>query len=187
MKKLIIISLILNILMALETPKYKVIEKDSNIEIRLYEKFTVAKTNVQSNYESATSKGFRIIANYIFGGNEKNMEIPMTAPVISTSPSIFPSSYDIMFFMPSEHSRESLPNPNLSTVKIEDVNFGKIASIKFGGWATNDNCIKYHKKLKEYLDGRSVNYSREFLVAQYNSPWAIPPFRKNEILVKINE
>ena len=37
MKKLIIISLILNILMGLETPKYKVIEKDSNIEIRLYE------------------------------------------------------------------------------------------------------------------------------------------------------
>ncbi|GIQ98526.1 MAG: hypothetical protein CM15mP4_3630 [Candidatus Neomarinimicrobiota bacterium] len=71
MKKLIIISLILNILMALETPKYKVIEKDSNIEIRLYEKFIVAKTNVQSNYESATSKGFRRIANYIFGGNEK--------------------------------------------------------------------------------------------------------------------
>ena len=139
--------------MALETPKYKVIEKDSNIEIRLYEKFTVAKTNVQSNYESATSTGFRRIANYIFGGNEKNIEISMTAPVISTSPSIFPSSYDIMFFMPSEHSRESLPNPNLSTVKIEDVNFGKIASIKFGGWATNDNCIKYHKKLEEYLDG----------------------------------
>ena len=36
--------------MALETPKYKVIEKDSNIEIRFYEKFTVAKTNVQNNF-----------------------------------------------------------------------------------------------------------------------------------------
>ena len=45
MKKLIITSLTLSILMALETPKYKVIEKDSNVEIRLYEKFIVAKTN----------------------------------------------------------------------------------------------------------------------------------------------
>ena len=25
-----------------------------------------------------------------------------------------------------------------------------------------------------------------FMVAQYNSPWAFPPFRKNEIIVKIN-
>jgi len=23
------------------------------------------------------------------------------------------------------------------------------------------------------------------MVAQYNSPWAIPPFRKNEILVRV--
>jgi hypothetical protein len=32
---------------------------------------------------------------------------------------------------------------------------------------------------------RGLESNGDFLVAQYNSPWAIPPFRKNEILIKI--
>ena len=46
----------------------------------------IAITNINSNYRQSTSTGFRRIANYIFGGNEENMEIAMTAPVISSSP-----------------------------------------------------------------------------------------------------
>jgi len=42
-------------------------------------------------------------------------------------------------------------------------------------------------KLISYLDENSIDYSSDFLVAQYNSPWILPPFRKNEIIVSINQ
>ena len=185
--KYIILILWISSAMSLETPKYKILEKESNFEIRQYNQFIVAHTNVKSNYETATSSGFRRIANYIFGGNNKNIQIPMTAPVFSTSPSISPNSYDVMFFMPSKHSLSTLPKPDLDLVKIDNVNLGKVAVIRFGGWATVKNCFKYHQKLEYWLKSRSIKSDSKFLVAQYNSPWAIPPFRKNDILVKIVE
>ena len=51
--------------MSLETPKYSVLEKKANFEIRSYKNFIVAHTDVQSEYKQATSMGFRRIANYI--------------------------------------------------------------------------------------------------------------------------
>ena len=36
------------------------------------------------------------------------------------------------------------------------------------------------------LDKKGINSKGNFLVAQYNSPWVLPPFRKNEIIVRIN-
>lgn len=171
--------------MSLETPKYSVLEKNANFEIRSYKKFIVAHTDVQSEYEQATSMGFSRIANYIFGGNDKNLKIPMTAPVISTSPGINPDSYEVMFFMPSNYSLKNLPKPNLESVNVDEFQIKKVAAIKFGGWATEENCLKYQKKLEIWLQKKSIKTDLDYMVAQYNSPWVIPPFRKNEILVRI--
>ncbi len=184
-----IISLILGLtsLMSLETPKYSLLKKESNFEIRKYNQFIVAKTNIENDYEVAMNSGFRRIADYIFGGNNQNLQIPMTAPVISTSPSVLPNTYEVMFFMPSAHSINSLPKPNLDSVKIQTMNLGKVGVIKFGGWATKKNCIKYHQRLEKWLGENLINYESQSMVAQYNSPWALPPFRKNEIFIKIIE
>ena len=187
MKYFFLIILLISRAMSLETPKYSVLEKKANFEIRSYKNFIVAHTDVQSEYKQATSMGFRRIANYIFGGNDKNLKIPMTAPVISTSPGINPNFYKVMFFMPSNYSLKNLPKPNLESVKIEELKIEKVAVIKFGGWATNENCLKYQKKLENWLQKKSIKTDSNFLVAQYNSPWAIPPFRKNEILVRLTD
>ena len=51
-------------------PEYKLIEKDSNIEIRQYSDILLATTKVDEKYEEgAASSGFRVLANYIFGNN----------------------------------------------------------------------------------------------------------------------
>ena len=102
----------------LETPEYKVIKKSGSYEVRKYEPMIIARTLVRSDYKEATSTGFRRIANYIFGGNEKNMEIAMTAPVLSNSPVDVDSEYEISFVMPSSFKKETLPEPNSSNVEI---------------------------------------------------------------------
>ena len=58
----------------IETPEYQLLEKSGQFEIRMYEPMIIAITNISSNYRESTYTGFRRIANYIFGGNDQNME-----------------------------------------------------------------------------------------------------------------
>jgi DNA gyrase inhibitor GyrI len=67
--------------MAIESPLYTVESKDGDIEIRKYDDYIVAQVDIESDYDSALTNGFRILANYIFGANHKKSNIKMTAPV----------------------------------------------------------------------------------------------------------
>ena len=171
----------------LETPEYKVIKKSGSYEVRKYEPMIIARTLVRSDYKEATSTGFRRIANYIFGGNEKNMEIAMTAPVLSNSPVDVDSEYEISFVMPSSFKKETLPEPNSSNVEIMGRSLDLVACISFGGWATESRVKTYHEKLNNWIEKERLKIDGKFMIAQYNSPWALPPFRHNEILVRISK
>ena len=64
-----------NVFSAEETPDYEQILKEGAYEIRDYPPILVAK--------ATGGNLFRTIADYIFGNNSRNEEIPMTAPVFS--------------------------------------------------------------------------------------------------------
>ena len=113
--------------MSIETPEYKLISKEGDFEIRSYSDMVIATTSVQSNYKNSTTAGFRRIAGYIFGGNDKEKKIAMTAPVISDCPSEGLSSYSISFVMPKEYSIDDLPKANTSLVSIEQESLGDVA------------------------------------------------------------
>ena len=57
-------------IMAIEEPKFEVILTDGTFEIRNYAPYIVAETWVQGDMDEASSKGFRLIADYIFGNNQ---------------------------------------------------------------------------------------------------------------------
>ena len=67
--------------MTIESPAYTVEKKEGDIEIRLYDDYISAHVDLEADYDSALNKGFRILANYIFGANHKKSKIKMTAPV----------------------------------------------------------------------------------------------------------
>ena len=52
-----------------EQPRYQVVESSGNIEIRDYAPMIVAEAEVSGDRPDAIGKGFRIIADYIFGNN----------------------------------------------------------------------------------------------------------------------
>ena len=180
----VLLLIIFNLVMAIETPEHNLLEREGRFELREYKSFLVAKTTVEDTYKEATVTGFRKIANYIFGGNKSQLSIAMTAPVIANVPNER-NIYDIVFVMPKKHTLSSLPTPNDNQVKIETHNLGKTAVVKFGGWATRTRTEYYKKELEEFLRKKQYIAKGVFLVAQYNSPWALPPFRKNEILISI--
>ena len=173
-----------NSLMAIENPSHELIKDHLDFEIRKYDSTIVATTLIKDNYSQATRTGFRRIANYIFGGNSEGMSIAMTAPVITNAPNE-KSRYEISFFMPSEHSINQLPSPDFGNISLKTIKLGTVAVLKFGGWATEARASRFKKKLEELIENNGYKVEGEYFVAQYNSPWAIPPFRKNEILVKI--
>jgi hypothetical protein len=55
--------------MAIEEPAFELIEKTEPYEIRQYRPFVVAETFVDGDLDKASSAGFRLIADYIFGNN----------------------------------------------------------------------------------------------------------------------
>ena len=66
---------------AIDQPKYTVLQQNKNYEIRQYDSYIIAQTQVQGDYRQAASLGFRILADYIFGNNTKQSSVQMTAPV----------------------------------------------------------------------------------------------------------
>ena len=90
-----------------------------------------------------------------------------------------------MFFMLHVEKPEDLPAPTNKDVILDMVDIGKTISITFGMWATDTRVSYYKQILDQYVAENSLEIESELMIAQYNSPWAIPPFRKNELIYKI--
>lgn len=64
-----------------EMPRYSVIERNGNIEVRNYKEALIAEVEVVGDRDKAINEGFRILAGYIFGNNLSKEKISMTTPV----------------------------------------------------------------------------------------------------------
>ena len=67
--------------MSYEQPRYIVEELRPDLELRRYEAYFVAETEVDGDQAQAGSEGFRRLARYSFGRNRGAKKIAMTAPV----------------------------------------------------------------------------------------------------------
>ena len=165
----------------IETYPYKVIKKYKNFEIRTYDEalFTSVKLN-SNNYKNESSKGFSILAGYIFGGNDKKQKIAMTSPVTMS----LEDSMTMMFMVPKKLKKESLPQPDNSKIEFKEVPKKTVAAIRFGGWANDKKIKQYKQKLISALKEKEIAYSNNFFFLGYNPPYEIFN-RKNEIIVEL--
>lgn len=165
----------------IETPKYTVLKSYDDFELRQYGSMILAQTVMQSDsYENTSSQGFRTVASYIFGGNDENKKIAMTAPVIME----MGDDTKMSFVMPKEHSMESLPEPSSEEVKILKVSPKKYAVITFPGYANNKKIDKYAKKLLKSIKSEGLETVGNVKFMGYNAPWQVIG-RKNEIAVEV--
>jgi hypothetical protein len=78
--------------MAVEEPNFQVLKKDLPFEVRQYDSMLIAEVYVSGRRDNATSQGFRLIADFIFGNNvsatQNPQKIAMTAPVTIESQKI---------------------------------------------------------------------------------------------------
>jgi hypothetical protein len=67
--------------MAYEQPRFEVTKRFSDFELRDYQPYVIAETEVEASHAGAGNEGFRRLAGYIFGKNKGARKIAMTAPV----------------------------------------------------------------------------------------------------------
>ena len=165
----------------IETYPYVVIKKYDQFEIRSYEAtlFTSVKLSTKG-YENSSSKGFSVLAGYIFGNNDRNEKISMTSPVVMS----LQDSMTMMFMVPKKYNKDMLPKPNRSDIEIKEEPAKLLAAIGFSGWASDTKIEKYKQNLKAALDAEGIKYSSRFYFFGYNAPYEVFN-RKNEVLVEL--
>ena len=185
--------------MAIEEPEFISIEKKDAFEIREYKSKLIAQVLVTGTFDSASNKGFRLLADFIFGNNKTNegsKKIEMTAPVITreasekiemTAPVISEETergWFISFNMPKEYTKETLPVPNNSEVKIIEVPSEKFAVITFSGLVRDKKYVEMLNLLNEEMKKRNLEAKGPPVLARYNPPWTLPFLRRNELMLR---
>ena len=166
----------------IETPEYTVLKKYGDVEIRKYPNMVVAKTSLSNNsFENAGSNGFRSIANYIFGGNEGNQKIAMTAPVVMS----MGDSASMYFVMPKQYSKDQLPKPANNNVAIMEESAKVLAVLRYGGFSSDNDIKKYCKTLEEELTKQNISTKGSYMYMGYNAPWDVVN-RRNEVAIEVN-
>jgi hypothetical protein len=150
-------------------------------EVRSYETtlFTSVKLSTKG-YKNSSSKGFSILAGYIFGNNNRNEKIAMTSPVSMS----LEDSMTMMFMVPKKLNKDMLPKPNQSGIEFKEEPAKTVAAISFSGWATDTKIEKYKQDLKAALNAESIKYTNRFYFFGYNAPYEVFN-RKNEVIVEL--
>tara|TARA_Y100001933_G_C18912389_1_gene527316 strand:- start:465 stop:1052 length:588 start_codon:yes stop_codon:yes gene_type:complete len=167
----------------IETYPYVVNKKYKSFEVRTYDAALFTTVKLSSNkYKYESSKGFSILAGYIFGKNEKSQKIAMTSPVSMS----LEDSMTMMFMVPKKFNKETLPKPKNSQIKFKQVPKKTVAAISFGGWANDKKIEKYKQKLITALNTEGISHTNKFYFFGYNPPYEVFN-RRNEIIVELEK
>jgi len=165
-----------------EQHKYEVIKDYGAFEVRKYEPALFSYVEMPAaDFRSNSGQGFRKLAGYIFGGNDKEQKIAMTSPVVMTNSD---SMMRMKFMVPSDIKASDLPSPTDTSVHFVEEQEKIMAAIRFGGWASNDSIIKYRTKLQKLLQQNGIQSIGQFSYLGYNPPYQVTN-RRNEVVVEV--
>ena len=170
------------------------------VEVRQYGSRLAAETTVSGGEAEARSRGFQILARYIFGGNTTRTSIDMTAPVAQskagsgqsidmTAPvgqtRTIDGKWRIRFFMPAQYTLETLPRPNDKAVDIVTAEPETIAVLRYSGGIGTTAVHGAERRLMQVVEGAGLHTSGEPFTWFYDPPWTLPPLRRNEAAVQV--
>jgi hypothetical protein len=180
-----------------EEPKYEIIDRLANIEIRRYAPRIAAETTVEAkDGGKARSEAFSRLAGYIFGGNRDKRSIAMTAPVANekgrqiamTAPVEMDQPDDLLtmrFFLPSEITAENAPAPSDLRVRVVEVPEETIATLTFSGLWTGGQIKQKEAELLTGLKSSRWQATGRPFAQLYDPPFTIPFLRKNEAAIRV--
>lgn len=97
---------------------------EDGVEIREYCAQIRAKSPMRQE-----NRAFGVLAEYIFGENDRHEKIGMTTPVVT-------SRDEMAFIMPGRYSLANLPMPMNTQIRIDREPPEKIAVLRFSGFTS---------------------------------------------------
>lgn len=186
---------------AAEEPPHRVVLASGAVEIRDYEPMILAEVLVDGTMAGAGNRGFRPLANYIFGDNQlpaggSGADIAMTAPVLQTKSGKIAMTapvtqarsgegWRIAFIMPSEWTLQTLPRPNDPNVVLSEVPARRVAVIRFSGGPSEARFERKAAELAEFLEREGYQPVADPVYARYDPPWVPTLMRRNEVMIEI--
>ena len=184
--------------MATEEPPFTVSVKQGDFEVRDYPALVAAEVSVSGDRKDAASKGFRLLAGYIFGGNTRQQSIAMTAPVVqapATSEKIAMTApvlqtggdgnWVVRFIMPQGSTLETLPKPNNPKVQLRAIPPSRMAVVRFSGLVGQDTVDAKTLALTQFVKAQKLQATGASSLAQYNPPWTLWFMRRNEVMIPV--
>jgi hypothetical protein len=190
---LLFLSLFPVVTMAIEEPRYTVLQQLDGAEVREYAAYVVAQVEVPGPADEAGSQAFPILAGYIFGKNKgaRNFEMTapvtqtaapvkmkMTAPVTQTSSS---GGFLVQFVLPKEVTLGTAPEPLDPRVKLLEVPARRVAVIRYSGFWSQANYDEHLGKLEAALRRAQLHWTGPPTLSRYNPPFTPWFLRRNEI------
>jgi len=197
--------------MAIEEPRYEVVAVDGQFEVRHYAPILIAETIVEGDMDAASNKGFRLIADFIFGNNQpsdtdKKSKIAMTAPVTvepqsskiaMTAPvTVEPQTVEtnmktantwrINFVMPSQYTLANIPKPKNSAVSLREIPSKYFIVHKYSGFNMMSKVQIKTDEAIAWATKRSYKIVGSPQLSRYDPPWTLPMFKRNEIMIEIS-
>ncbi|KMZ58769.1 Soul heme-binding family protein [Zostera marina] len=177
-----------------ETPKFEVIHSNlPDYEIRKYPPSVVAQVSYDpSDLRGDRDGGFMILASYIGAvgdpqnlKDQKSEKIAMTAPVITGGGK---NCVTMGFLLPSKYKTTGeAPVATDGRVMLKEEGERKYGVVRFSGVATEALVAEKAEKLRECLERDGYRVVGEVVLARYNPPWTLPPFRTNDVMLPVND
>lgn len=191
--------------MAIEEPKYEVRTSQTPFELRHYAPTLIAQTIIEGDMDAASNKGFRLIADFIFGnnlaaGSEQAAKIAMTAPVtvepqsskiamtapVTIEPQLGSAQqWRIHFVMPSQYTLATIPKPKNSAVTLHELPSKYFVVHRYSGFNTEARVQEKTDEALAWAKQQSLKVVGTPQLSRYDPPWTLPMFRRNEIMVEV--
>lgn len=180
-----------------EEPEYELIVQEESFEIRQYADRIIAEVEVTGSSPQAANRGFRVLADFIFGNNTRSSEIAMTAPVTQersakiamtapvTQEATDEDTWRMTFTMPAKWTMETLPTPNNPEVRLRALPPELLAAVRFNGRGRGKKEARKEAELRDWAVGQGYVVTGAMMAAYYDPPWVLPLFRRNEVLLPI--
>ena len=196
---LLLFTLSGNAAMAIEEPVYEVLLETKYYEVRRYQPYIVAEVDVDDDFKRAGNSAFRVLAGYIFGDNEPQQKMAMTAPVESskgvrmnmTAPVTSQAGngggpYTYAFVMERKYTMGTLPKPDNPAIRLVQRPERVMAVHRYSGTWSEERYREHEKMLLDALAVDRVETTASPVFARYDAPFTPWFLRRNEILVEID-
>ncbi len=179
-----------------EVPAYSVERRDGDVEIRQTTPHLVAEVTLKGSRDATLRRGFRTLAGFIFGGNETDAKVAMTAPVTQsagvridmTAPVTQQGGGDlwtVRFAMPSGYTAATLPKPENEAIRIVEVPGERVAALRFSGWGSFGRWGQQEAELRRWLAAEGLEPAGPARHLYYDDPFTLPWKRRNEVVLPL--